>query len=344
MDWTMPHGQRRQWRHRMVRATQIATLCVLSLMYATPPSYSQTTDRYQGAPPTRGRMAQPSAEELANTALADNTAASLPTAEGQSELTASVPLLDLLLRGGWLIAPIVLMSFVVGAVAVERWYGLQRRRVAPRKLHRGLLDALSRGSLDQATGGELCRLSPSSSGRVVQAMLAKLGRPHPEVEAAAAEATQREADRLYANVRTLNLAAAVTPLLGLMGTVWGMIQSFFATANMPLGSNKAQALAEGIYVALVTTFAGLAVAIPAAVLAHYFEGRILRLIRRIEELTADLLPSFERYEGMPRASGSDASAYARRPIPTSNPGPHISLDGSSPSIAGASLPGSPLTD
>ncbi len=128
-------------------------------------------------------------------------------------------------------------------------------------------------------------------------MLLKVGRPHAEVETTVTNACQAESDTLYANVRTLNLAATVTPLLGLLGTVWGMIQAFFVTANLPDASNKGEALAQGIYVALVTTFAGLAVAIPAAVLAHYFEGRILRLLRQVENLAASLLPQVERYEG-----------------------------------------------
>ncbi|MEM1304065.1 MAG: MotA/TolQ/ExbB proton channel family protein, partial [Planctomycetota bacterium] len=143
----------------------------------------------------------------------------------------------------------------------------------------------------------ICERHPSAAADVVLAMLAKVGRPHPEVEAAASEEIDRQADRLYANVRTLNLAAAVAPLMGLLGTVWGMIEAFFVTASLPIEANKGQALAQGIYTALFTTFAGLAVAIPAAVLAHLFEGRILRLMRRIEQLVAELLPCLERFEG-----------------------------------------------
>src|SRR5690606_8664837 len=113
---------------------------------------------------------------------------------------------------------------------------------------------------------QLCQRYPSAAGRVVQAMLLKVGRPHSEVEKSVSDAAQREADSLYWNVRTLHLASSVSPLLGLLGTVWGIIQAFFVTANLPYASNKAEALAQGIYIALITTFAGLMVAIPAAVL------------------------------------------------------------------------------
>jgi biopolymer transport protein ExbB len=132
---------------------------------------------------------------------------------------------------------------------------------------------------------------------VIKAMLLKVGRPHAEVERAVHDAAQREAARLYTNVRWLSLAAGVAPLLGLLGTVWGMIQAFFATANLPTGANKAEYLAQGIYVALVTTFAGLAVAIPAAVLAHLFEGRVQKLFRQLDDTLAGLLSQMERFEG-----------------------------------------------
>ncbi|MEM6330790.1 MAG: MotA/TolQ/ExbB proton channel family protein [Planctomycetota bacterium] len=221
-----------------------------------------------------------------------------PTPAATQQLAAaSTPLLSLLWKGGWLMAPIAVMSVVVVAVAIERLLGLRRRRVAPRPLARALRQLADVGDFEPLAAERMCRMHPSSMATIVSAMISKAGRPHAEVQAAAAEASQREADRLYSNVRTLNLAAAVTPLMGLLGTVWGMIAAFFVTASMPLGSNKGQALAEGIYMALVTTFAGLAVAIPAAMLAHFFEGRILSLLRTVEELLSDLTPRMERFEG-----------------------------------------------
>lgn len=209
----------------------------------------------------------------------------------------SVQMLELLTKGGWLMAPILLMSLVVVAIGIERALGLRESRILPKKLVTELGRLAESSVFDPRQAYQLCQRYPSSAARVVRAMLLKVGRPHAEVESAVAAACQAESDRLYSNVRTLNLAASVTPLLGLLGTVWGMIQAFFVTANLPEASNKGEALAQGIYVALVTTFAGLAVAIPAAVLAHYFEGRILRLLRQVENLAASLLPQVERYEG-----------------------------------------------
>lgn len=235
-------------------------------------------------------------------ALADAALAPLPEPVAPSDNAAAI--LDLFLQGGWamavLMAPIVLMSIVVLAVALERLLGLRRSRIRPRKLTTALYQLADTGHLDPQRLYNLCRQSRSALSRVVIATLAKGGRPHAEVEAATNDAIQNEADRMYGNVRTLNLAAAVTPLMGLLGTVWGMIESFFVTANAAEGTDKATALAEGIYVALMTTFAGLAVAIPAAVLAHYFEGRIIRSLRKVESLMTMVLPRIEALEGRER--------------------------------------------
>lgn len=215
-----------------------------------------------------------------------------PVSSGQ------INLLDLLVKGGYLMIPIGVMSLIVVTFGLERWLGLRRRRVLSPRLMRGIgALAVEADGFDPRRAYDLCQLHPCAAGRVIKAMLLKAGRPHAEVERAVQDAAQREADRLYANVRWLSLAAGVAPLLGLLGTVWGMIQAFFATANLPTGANKAEYLAQGIYVALVTTFAGLAVAIPAAVLAHLFEGRIQKLFRQLDDTMASLLSRMERLEG-----------------------------------------------
>jgi biopolymer transport protein ExbB len=142
-------------------------------------------------------------------------------------------------------------------------------------------------------------------------MLLKVGRPHSEVEHAVSQASDREATLLYGNVRWLTMSAAVGPLLGLLGTVQGMIMAFHVTATADPGQNKATMLATGIYIALVTTFAGLCVAIPAVVIAHGFEGRIQALFRDIDDLVGTLLPHVERFEGRLRPNAKSLADDSR---------------------------------
>lgn len=214
-----------------------------------------------------------------------------------------INVLELLVQGGPMMLPIALMSLVVVTFGIERIFGLRRHRVLPPELIAGLGTLASRqGGFDPRKAYKLCQRCPSSSANVIKAMLLKVGRPHPELERAVSEASQREATKLYANVRWLSLAAAVSPLLGLLGTVGGMILAFHNTANLPTGVDKAEVLAEGIYMALVTTFAGLVVAIPAAVLAHGFEGRIQKVFCELDEILLGLMPQLERFEGRLRVS------------------------------------------
>jgi biopolymer transport protein ExbB len=134
------------------------------------------------------------------------------------------------------------------------------------------------------------------------------------------------------------MATAVTPLMGLLGTVWGMIEAFHATTQLVPGQDRAEQLAGGIYVALVTTLAGLMVAIPSAVFAHFYEGKITAAFRRLDELLFQFLAQIERFEGESRFDGQEVkpistnererSALAKPPVsnsvrPTPPPPPPI---------------------
>ena len=225
-----------------------------------------------------------------------------------SEVADGLNLLWLLFQGGWMMLPVYLMSILVVSVGIERFLGLRTEKVIPNRLieQLGVLSS-SKDGFDPRQAYRLCQAYPSATANIIRPMLLKTGRPHAEVERAVSEASDREASRLYTNIRWLNLAAAVTPLLGLLGTVWGMINAFWDTTRLAAGQDKAVELASGIYVALVTTLGGLAVAIPAAILAHYFEGRIQSLFHQIEEMLFNLMPQIEKFEGRLRVNPQSLS-------------------------------------
>jgi len=214
---------------------------------------------------------------------------------------------QLFLAGGLLMWPIVVMSLVVVTFGIERLVALRGGRFLPSGLRDGI-GKLVTGGFDPRKAYRLCQEFPSAAADVLAAMLEKVGRPVPEIERAAEVAKDREASRLYANIRPISLAVTVTPLLGLLGTVQGMIMAFYTTANLEAGANRAAELASGIYVALITTFAGLCVAIPAAMIAHYLEGRILRGFRGVDDLVAEVLPQLERYENKGRLTAAQLAA------------------------------------
>ena len=265
------------------------------------------------AAPVRGQETPPAAaDQKFNEAMAAQPAAA-PAAEPAARPASSEPSMDLLEMaspsvGGVFMYPIYGFSFVVVLFAIERAFALRQKKILPPELVEGFGNlATGQGGFDPRKAYKLCQQYPSTASNVIRAMLLKIGRPHAEVEQAVTQANEREAAKLYKNIRPQNLAATAAPLLGLLGTVQGMIMAFFATAHLPDGANKAQVLAEGVYVALITTFAGLCVAIPAVCVSHYFEGKIQHLFADIDDLVYNLLPQLERYEGKLRVSRQQLS-------------------------------------
>jgi biopolymer transport protein ExbB len=263
----------------------------------------------------------------------DDTRAAAPVPAAPA--SKSINLLDLTIKGGIFMIPIFGLSLLAGTIVVERLLGLRRSRVLPDELVTSLGQlAGSQGSFDPRRAYKLCQEHPSSAANVIRAMLLKVGRPVSEIESAVAQSSQREADKLYANVRWLNISASLATMLGLIGTIQGMIMAFHQLTTLAPNTDRTMALAGGIYTALVTTFAGLAVAIPAAFMSHLFEGRIQSVFREIDELVFNLLPQLERYEGRLRfnrqASDGD-SAAADKPVPA--------LDKPAPALAGQALAG-----
>ncbi len=219
-------------------------------------------------------------------------------------------------KGGMLMYPIAIMSVIAVAFGVERMFGLRRSKLVPRQLVEEFGELSSTpGGMDLKRAYRICQKYPSAAANVIRAMLLKAGRPLHEVERATEDASAREAVLMFKNVRPLVLTVTVTPLMGLLGTVAGMITAFYVTANMPPNEDKATWLADGIYVKLLTTFAGLIVAIPALILAHWYEGRIALRRREIDELAHSLLPQIERFEGKLRVNRAQLAAETSPPKP-----------------------------
>lgn len=251
------------------------------------------------AQPEKSDVTTAELERLAQDAAVNRAAAA--TDQLAKQQPREMNFLQLLLDGGPLMIPLVLISILVLTVSLERLINLRSGRVLPRKLRRGLVEAAEqRYPVDPQELYQMGLRYPSVASRVLESMLKKIGRPVPEMEAAVQDACQREADRLHNTVRWLTAAAAIAPLLGLLGTVWGMILAFFETTQPGLGMNKTQQLAQGISIAFVNTLGGLSIAIPAAGFSHFFEGRIIKLMNQVAEHVQALIPRLERFEGVTR--------------------------------------------
>ena len=218
-----------------------------------------------------------------------------PGASSQAAGAVNEPtIVDLLRLGGPIMWPLGVCSVLFLAFALERLMSMRRRRVIPPIFIEELRRLTEDGRLDPKPLGKLCEQYHSPIASVVQASLIKVGRPVLEVEKAMEDACAREVAILRAGIRPLTAIASIAPLLGLLGTVFGMIKAFIVTSQPGL-KDRTELLSTGIYEALVATAAGLVIAIPSLIAAYYFTGRLDRLARELgDHLTPLVLPIAER--------------------------------------------------
>ena len=197
---------------------------------------------------------------------------------------------ELFIAGGPLMWPIAACSVVVVAFAFERMVVLRRRRVIPKDFVKRFLDHLSNGQLDRTTALALCEQNGSPIAEVFAHGVRKWGKPSVEVEQAIIDGGERQIAQLRKHLRVMNTIATISPLLGLLGTVWGMILCFNQIAvTMHSATDKVERLAEGIGIALIATAGGLCVAIPALILYMYLAGRVDSVVMEMDLLAQKLV-------------------------------------------------------
>jgi biopolymer transport protein ExbB len=194
-------------------------------------------------------------------------------------------LLQYLVDGGVVMIPIGLCSLIAVAAFFERLWALRRSRVVPSALVHQLTTLLESGRFDEALS--LCRKHEVSIARVLEVALQVRQLPRREIKERVMEVGRREAAAMERFIPVVGTIASITPLLGLLGTVGGMIQTFAAIQQSGLGN--VDSLAGGISVALITTFAGLSVGIPAVVANRFLLSRVDALLMELEDATLAML-------------------------------------------------------
>jgi biopolymer transport protein ExbB len=197
--------------------------------------------------------------------------------------------LELMRRGGLMMVPILVCSLLAAAVAMERMAVLRRPRVIPRALVRGFEQLAPSGRGARRDALDLCRAHDSPAARVLAAGVDKLGHRPEIVEKHMAAAGEHEVFMLRRRLRALVVVTSVAPLLGLTGTILGMIKAFQTVAASGEALGRAELLAQGIYEAMITTAAGLLVAMPTLVLYHWLSGKIERLTRDLDRLAVSFV-------------------------------------------------------
>lgn len=208
-----------------------------------------------------------------------------PTEPASAAAVPSTRVSDLLRRGGVLMIPIGICSLILLVFVFERFVSLRKGRIIPGPFVSRVLEQVRSGELNRESAISLCERNGSAIANVFKAGFSKWGRPSVEIEQAVLDEGERESNHLRRYLRLINGVATVCPLLGMLGTVLGMIHAFDAIAAAdPSQAEPSMTIATGISQALLTTAAGLTVAIPALIAYLFFSGRADRHVMELDSL------------------------------------------------------------
>ena len=186
---------------------------------------------------------------------------------------------ELVQAGGWLMIPILICSVISAAICVERFWTLRSEQVAPRNLLAQVWTWIKANEMDNRRLRELRSGSPL--GQMLAAGISTHRRGRESMKESIEEVANHVVHEMERYLNTLGTVAAITPLIGLLGTVIGMIKVF--TAIRLEGTGNAAVLAGGISEALITTAAGLTVAIPSLFFYRFFQRRVDELVIYMEQ-------------------------------------------------------------
>jgi len=191
--------------------------------------------------------------------------------------------------GGPVMWPILLCSIFALAIIIEKFWHMKKIKIDTQKFLSSLLDKMKRHEVKEAM--EICDNTPGPIAHILKAGILKYDRPRPQIVESIEDASLYEIPRIEKNLNALATIAHISPLLGLLGTVTGMVRCFQtiqakATSFHPVSPGD---LAGGIWEALLTTVAGLIVAIPTFVAYNYLAGRINHFILEMEKASTELV-------------------------------------------------------
>jgi biopolymer transport protein ExbB len=214
----------------------------------------------------------------------------LPNAGPKAKVSAfaasrvAIRVFAIIQAAGWPIWPLLVASVIAVALIIERLIVLRRERIVPQGLFERVVDAYRKQGASKELVDNLYQDSPL--GRVLAAGLRNVKAPRPVMKEAIEEEGRAVTHHLERFLTTLGTIASISPLMGLFGTVVGMIEIF--GSQTPTGNNPAQ-LAHGISIALYNTGFGLIIAIPAMIFFRYFRGKVEGFVVDMEQQAARLV-------------------------------------------------------
>ncbi|MEX2606162.1 MAG: MotA/TolQ/ExbB proton channel family protein [Kiritimatiellia bacterium] len=222
----------------------------------------------------------------------------LPAFAQEAPPTGEETMLSLILKGGYVMIPLGAASFLALAITFERFFGLRKKKLIPPEFLPTLKNTVDSDERTLDAAVRYCESLKTPVANIFRSGLVNLDRGLDAAEKAIEDAGAREMYKLKRSLRGLSVIASVAPLLGLLGTVYGMISAFQAASTAGMG--KADTLANGIYEALVTTAAGLTIAVPVLLIYQMFLSRVDGIVDDIDEMGIDFLQHLaKRTSGIP---------------------------------------------
>ena len=194
-------------------------------------------------------------------------------------------LIDLILKGGWIMLPLFLLSFVAVYIIIERYITIRRAAGNPDALMANVRAQMVKGDIPAAR--LLCTQNPSPLARMVEKGLRRIGLPLKDIETSIENVGKIEIARLEKNINILGIIAGIAPMLGFVGTIIGVIKIFYAiNATGEFGIAQ---IAGGLYTKMVTSAAGLIVGIIAHVGYHWLSILVERMVFRMENSAIEFM-------------------------------------------------------
>ena len=206
----------------------------------------------------------------------------VPVETAAEELT----LLDFAIKGGWVMIPIVLLSFIAAYIFIERYYVIRKATREDQNFMNRIKDYIHDGKVEAALA--LCRSTDSPSARMIEKGISRLGRPLHDISTAIENVGKLEISKLEKSFPTLATITGAEPMLGFLGTVIGMVRSFYAMSAA--GNNiEVSLLSDGIYTALITTVAGLTVGILGYFAYNTLVVKVERVVFNLEATLTEFM-------------------------------------------------------
>ena len=217
------------------------------------------------------------------------------------EETTQYTLLKIINDGGWTMIPLAICSLIALTVVLERFFwGPRLSRTMPEDLQKEVSNLIEEGKFDEVLG--LCRANTSPLARIIVSALRHAKKSRQELVEAVELTGREEAQRLQKGLPILSTIAAISPLLGLLGTVFGMIQTFAVISQHGVGN--ANLLSAGISAALISTATGLTIALPVVVFYRYFIYQTQKITLAMEGYALALLEKVKTEHNELRKTGT----------------------------------------